>query len=186
MRKTRPGRVPPRSRGGGVHATGKMPPVAACRFATANPAPRCSVHPPGAHLDETIRRFTRVHPSGLPLAYAPRWITGRFSFFPELRTPPLPVTHVRAGTLHRTLTRATSSTSPPTSTSTRHLHMRPRVAPPQRCPSELSGSGPSQVPISQPVRAFSRHATLSPSPSPMLIGGSRLSGVDASTVTARS
>jgi len=103
MRKTRPGRVPPRSRGGGVHATSKMPPVAACRFAAASPAPRSSIHPPEAHLDETIRRFTRVHPSGLPLAYAPRWITGRFSFFPELRTPPLPATHVRAGTGHEHL-----------------------------------------------------------------------------------
>src|SRR4051794_21796073 len=110
-----------------------MPPAAACRFATANPAPRSSVHPPGAHLDETIRRFTRVHPSGLPLAYAPGRIEGRFGFFPELRTPPLPVTHVRAGTGHRTLTRATSSTSPPTSKSTCQLHMRLRVAPPTEC-----------------------------------------------------
>src|SRR3954453_4561261 len=110
-----------------------MPPAAACRFTTANPAPRSSVHPPGAHLDETIRRFTRVHPSGLPLAYAPGRIEGRFGFFPELRTPPLPATHVRAGTGHRTLTRATSSTSPPTSISTCHLHMRPRVAPPTEC-----------------------------------------------------
>lgn len=33
------------------------------------------------------------------------------------------------GQANRTLTRATSSASPPTSSPTRHLHMRPRVAP---------------------------------------------------------
>ena len=36
----------------------------------------------------------------------------------------------------------------------------------------------SQVPISQPVRAFSRHATLNPPPSPHQIGGSRLSDLE--------
>lgn len=41
----------------------------------------------------------------------PRMDRGRFGFFPELRTPPLPTTHVRAGTGHRALTRATSSTA---------------------------------------------------------------------------
>lgn len=51
---------------------------------------------------------------------------------PGLRTPPFPATHARVGTGHRTLTRATSSTPPPTSYSTCHLHMRPRVAPPSR------------------------------------------------------
>ena len=68
MRKTRPGRVPPRSRGGGVHATGQMPPVAACRFAAASPAPRSSIHPPEAHLDETI---SAVH-SRSPVRPSPR------------------------------------------------------------------------------------------------------------------
>ena len=64
-----------------------MLPAAACRFPTANPAPRSSIHPPEAHLDETIRRFTRVHPSGLPLAYAPGWIEGRFGFYPGASHP---------------------------------------------------------------------------------------------------
>ena len=68
MRKTRPGWVPPRSRGDGVHTTGQMPPVAVCRFSTASPIPRPNFHLSEAHLDETFRRFTHVHPSGLPLA----------------------------------------------------------------------------------------------------------------------
>ncbi len=130
-----------------------MPPVAACRFTTANPAPRSHVHPPGAHSDETIQRFTHVHPSGLPLAYALGWIEDRFGFFPELRTPPLPVAHVRAGTSHRTLTRATSSTSPPTSNSTCHLHMRPRVAPLSEC-LPLRRFEPSQVQFSRSQKAL--------------------------------
>src|SRR5699024_577014 len=73
---TRPGRggCRHRSRGGGDLTTGQVPPVAACRFTAANPAPRYYFHPPGAHLDETIQRFTHVHPSGLPLAYALGWI----------------------------------------------------------------------------------------------------------------
>jgi hypothetical protein len=64
-----------------------MLPVAACRFSTASPAPRSRFHPPGAHLDETYRRFTHVHPSGLPLTYAPGWIEGRFGFCPEASHP---------------------------------------------------------------------------------------------------
>ncbi len=38
------------------------------------------------------------HPSGLPLACGPRTDRRPSGFFPELRTPPLPATHVRAGT----------------------------------------------------------------------------------------
>ena len=49
------------------------------------------------------RGFTRVHPSGLPLACDPRMGRGSLGFFPELRTPPLPATHVRAGTGHEHL-----------------------------------------------------------------------------------
>src|SRR3954452_23367906 len=46
----------------------------------------------------SIRRFTRVHPSGLPLARSPRMERGPFGFFPGLRTPRSPMTHARAGT----------------------------------------------------------------------------------------
>jgi hypothetical protein len=78
------------------------------------------------------RRFTRVHPSGLPLACDPRMGRGSLGFFPELRTPPLPATHVRAGTGHGHWPGTTPSTSvePPIDAST-HL-VRPRVAPIRR------------------------------------------------------
>jgi len=33
------------------------------------------------------RRFTHVHPSGLPLTYAPGWIGGRFGFYPGASHP---------------------------------------------------------------------------------------------------
>ncbi len=83
---------------GGVHATGQVPSVAACRFPAASPAPRSpqSIYP-GLTLTRCHRRFTHVHPSGLPLTCAPGWIKDRFGFSPELRTPPLPATHVRGG-----------------------------------------------------------------------------------------
>jgi len=68
MRETRPGRVPPKPRGGGVHATGQMPPVAACRFTTASPTPRSCFHLPGAHFDEAS---TAVH-SRSPVRPSPR------------------------------------------------------------------------------------------------------------------
>lgn len=111
-------------------------PVAACRFATASPAPRCRFHLPGAHLDEVssaVHSRSPVRPS--PHLPSPDGTRTASASAPRLRTPPLPATHARVGTGHRTLTRATSSTSPPTSNSTRHLHMRPRVAPLTRCPS---------------------------------------------------
>ena len=88
-----------------------------------------SIHP-GLTLTRCHRRFTHVHPSGLLLARTPRMDHGTHRLSPELRTPPLPAAHVRAETGHRTRTRATSSTSPPTSYSTRYLRKRPRVAPP--------------------------------------------------------
>jgi hypothetical protein len=62
------------------------------------PAPRSSSHLPGLWVTRHQRGFTHVHPSGLPLACAPGWNGTRFGFFPELRTPQLPATHVRAGT----------------------------------------------------------------------------------------
>lgn len=85
----RPGRGGCRhiSRGGGVHAAGQVLPAAACRFPAASPAPRSRFHLPEAHLDETYRRFTHVHPSGLSLTYAPGWIEGRFGFYPEASHP---------------------------------------------------------------------------------------------------
>src|SRR5665811_4367 len=53
---------------------------------------------------------------------------GPLGLNPELRTPPLPATHVRAGTGHRVLTRnyTTDKVGPPTCEFTRYV--RPRVA----------------------------------------------------------
>ena len=62
------------------------------------PAPRSSSHLPGPWVTRHQRGFTHVRPSGLPLACAPGWNGTRFGFSPELRTPRLPATHVRAGT----------------------------------------------------------------------------------------
>lgn len=98
MRKTRPGWVPPLLRGGGVHATGQMPPVAACRFSTASPAPRYRIHLSGLILTKRFQRFTHVHPSGLPLACSVWMEQTLLGLSLELRTPPSPAAHVKVGT----------------------------------------------------------------------------------------
>src|SRR5262245_20716498 len=60
-------------------------------------------------------------------------VQGPLRLSPELRTPPLPATHVRSGD------RATNTypgyviDNTADLHSTRHLHMRPRVAPPRKC-----------------------------------------------------
>ena len=48
--------------------------------------------------------FNHVHPSGLPLARAPGVEPAALRLSPELRTPPSPAAHVRAGTGHRART----------------------------------------------------------------------------------
>ncbi len=98
MRKTRPGWVPLLLRGGGVHATGQMPPVAACRFSAASPAPRYRIHLSGLILTKRFQRFTHVHPSGLPLACNAWMEQTPLGLSLELRTPPLPAAHVKVGT----------------------------------------------------------------------------------------
>ena len=75
------------------------------------PAPRFSSHLPGPWVTRHQRGFTHVRPSGLPLACAPGWNGTRFGFSPELRTPRLPATHVRAGTGLEHWPGATSPTS---------------------------------------------------------------------------
>src|SRR5450755_2754993 len=76
------------------------------------PAPRSSSHLPGLWVTRHQRGFTHVRPSGLPLACAPGWNERRFGFSPELRTPQLPATHVRAGTGLEHWPGVTSPTSP--------------------------------------------------------------------------
>jgi len=119
---------------GGVHATDQVPWVAACRFPAASSCtPATQSIYPGLTLTRRHQRFTRVHPSGLPLTRSPRMAQGPLRLSPELRTSPLPATHVRGGD------RATNTypgyviDNTADLHSTRHLHMRPRVAPPAKC-----------------------------------------------------
>jgi hypothetical protein len=100
-----------------------------------------------ALLHEASLRVHCIHPSGLPPACGSRMERAPLGFLPELRTPPLPATHVRVGTgLEHWpgTTLSTSSVDPPSYESTRIV--RPRVAPrgskraalrtPGRCPTE--------------------------------------------------
>jgi hypothetical protein len=131
-RETRPGRVPSMPRGGGVHATGQVPPAAACRFPAASPAPRSDIPPPGAHFDEASSRgsLTLTRPV-FPSPVTPGRDGESLGLNPELRTSPLPGRTSGWGRA-RTPARATPPTSP-TSTSAATHHTRPRVAPPAKC-----------------------------------------------------
>ena len=82
------------------------------------PAPRSPSHLPRLWVTRHQRGFTHVRPSGLPLACAPGWNGTRFGFFPELRTPQLPATHVRAGTGLEHW----PGTTPPTSSALQSAH----------------------------------------------------------------
>ncbi len=83
MRKTRPGRVPPIPRGGGVHTAGEVlrPPPAASQRPALYPG-RASTYP-GVTLTRCHRRFTHVHPSGLPLTCRPRMEQGPLRLLPR-------------------------------------------------------------------------------------------------------
>src|SRR6266496_1142168 len=89
-----------------------MPPAAACRFTAASPAPRRCIPSTRLTLTRRHRGFTGVHPSGLPLACDPRMERRSLGLNPELRTPPSPAAHVRAGTGAEHSPGATSSTPP--------------------------------------------------------------------------
>jgi hypothetical protein len=94
------------------------------------PAPAASQQPvPGPHLPHPIggaspdEASSRVHGCSpvrsSPSPVAAGWNSNPWASSPELRTPPLPATHVRSGTGHRTRTRTTPPTS---STSNRCNH----------------------------------------------------------------
>lgn len=82
----------------GVHTTGENCPAAACRSSTARPCTPVLIPSAGALGNEAS---AGVH-SRSPVRSSPRLRSRmereRFGFFPELRTPQLPATHVRAGT----------------------------------------------------------------------------------------
>ena len=109
-------------------------PAGTCRFPAASPCtPLERSAWRGPNVTRHHRGFTHVHPSGLPLACDPRTDRKSLGVFPELRTPPLPAAHVRAGTGHGHspgITRPASA-EPPFGESTQLV--RPRVAPTRRC-----------------------------------------------------
>src|SRR5450759_2224797 len=86
-----------------------MPPVAACRFSTASSYTPALQPSPGAHSDETSSGVQLRSPIGLLLTCGPRMDRAPLGLNPELRTPPLPATHVRAETSLEHWLGATSS-----------------------------------------------------------------------------
>jgi hypothetical protein len=115
------GRAPPWSRDGGAHPAGPYSPAVTCRFSSASPEPQQHMPSTGLDITRHHRGFTHVRPSGLPLTCDPRMAREPLDLNPELRTPPLPATHVRAGTGIRALTwdYATDISRPPICESTR-------------------------------------------------------------------
>ena len=125
-----------------------------------------SLHPAGAFRLAGPKRdeaSSRVH-SRSPVRSSPcLWPPGgsqTLGLLPELRTPPLPATHVKVGTDHRTLIRATPSTSvePPIDAATQPV--RPRVARSRRCP------GAAETPATRRRIGSGRGVGLSPGPFP--------------------
>ena len=83
------------------------------------------------HVTRHHQGFIRIHPSGLPLTCSRRMARQPLGLNSELHTPPLPVTHVGAGTGVEHSPGTTRSSEPPFEQSSRHV--RPRVARPTRC-----------------------------------------------------
>ena len=98
--ETRPGWAPSLPRGGGVPPTGRdcpRPAPAASQRPALHPAHASHLRGPGSDEASTKvhSRFTR------PIFLSPvasRMERGPFGFPLELRTPPLPATHAKAGT----------------------------------------------------------------------------------------
>lgn len=67
-------------------------------FRNGQPCPQRFIPSPGGSMSRHHREFACTRPSGLPLACRPRMEREPLGVFPELRTLPLPATHVRAGT----------------------------------------------------------------------------------------
>ena len=114
-----------------------------------------SLHPAGnfrlqgPNVTRHHRGFTRVRPSGLPLACDLRADRSSSGFSPGLRTPSLPTTHAKVGTDHQTLVRATPSTSVESPIGVSTQLVRPRVARNRRCPAAAT---PTTAPRSRPDR----------------------------------
>lgn len=102
----------------GVDATDQVPWVAACRFPAASSMhPGTAIHLSGAHFDETssaVHSRTPVRPSPHPQPSDVSGTASAFALSSHLARYQQRTSGV--GTGQRTHTRATSSTTPPTST----------------------------------------------------------------------
>ena len=105
-----------------VELTGRRLPLPSA----ANPAPRLPHSIAEANFTRHHQGFIRIHPSGLPLTCSRRMARRPLGLNSELHTPPLPVTHVEAGTGIEHSPGTTRSSEPPSGQSSRHV--RPRVA----------------------------------------------------------
>ena len=97
--ETRPGRVPSMPRGRRCPRGRASAPSRRLPLHSGQPLhPGTATHQPRLTLTRRHQGFTHVHPSGLPLTCGPRMEREPLGLNPELRTPPLPATHVRAET----------------------------------------------------------------------------------------
>ncbi len=157
-----------------------MPPAAACRFSTASSYTPALQPSPGAHSDEASSGVQLRSPIGLLLTCGPRMERAPLGLNPELRTPPLPATHVRAETSLNTSSGLRHRCRPPstsplnTSDFVSH-HLRDAL--PGACESD------HRKPNSPAPQGHSHATTRSPTPP---IGGFRLRRNPASSPGAPS
>ncbi len=113
--------------GSGAHPTGTNSPVGACRSSTASPCTPLERPISKVRIHETSTEVHAIHPSGLALTCSPRMERGPSGLNPELRTPPLPATHVRARAIeHRPGITLPTTAGPPICEFTHYV--RPRIA----------------------------------------------------------
>ena len=178
MNEPRPGRAPSLSRGrwcapGRRLSSGRHPPL----FHGQSLRPRWNIPSAGGTFTRRHRRFTAFthhpgatgsrpgagRPSSLPPVFsspaAPGWDTGRFGFYPGLRTPRLPATHAEAETGHRALARVLHHRPQPGLQRCLPLTlMHPHVARSPRLPPSPPWSRPSSAasPPATAARPWSR------------------------------
>jgi hypothetical protein len=141
----RPGWVPSLLRGGGVVPITATWVTGACRFSAASPVPPLG-HPIGRGWDyeacEDSLAFTRPV---FPLPAVPGRNENGFGFFPGLRTPRLPMTHAKAGTIYfdtgpsHTLTNRASNRCNHSPRATFHVARSPSQWPGTARPSTSAG-----------------------------------------------
>ena len=85
---------------GGAHPIDHKSSTGACRFPAASPYTPLKQPINEAADNETSTEVHAIHPSGLALTCDPRMERGPSGLNSELRTPPSPAAHVRAGTGH--------------------------------------------------------------------------------------